>query len=149
MIRDMTDDNLPIVETLERACFSSAWNLQQFTYELHENPFAYVKVIVMADDIIGYMDYWITFECCQLNKITISPEYREQGYAQVLMKELIQNANAKECETIMLEVRVSNIAAQKLYRKFNFIDVNIRKGYYSDNGEDALVMVKALGGSTI
>ena len=62
---------------------------------------------------------------------------------------MIAAAEKEQCETIMLEVRPSNVAARGLYDSYEFIKVNIRKGYYNDNGEDAIVMCKALGGNLV
>lgn len=145
MIRDVMIEELHDVELLERQCFSNPWNYEQLLYELDENPFASFKVLIHNHKIIGYMNYWITFECCQLNKIAICEGYRRQGYAGMLMDQLIHEAQKEKCEIISLEVRVSNQQAQHFYKKFNFIKMNIRKEYYSD-GEDALIMVKAIGG---
>lgn len=147
MITDVEEKDLAALAEMEKRCFTSFWNYEQFLYEYRENPFAHIKLLKEQDVLIGYMDYWITFECCQLNKIAIMETYRHQGHAKEMMEELIQSAEAANCETIMLEVRSSNIAAQQLYRKFGFIEMNIRKGYYTDNGEDAVIMAKGLGGN--
>lgn len=149
MIRTIEIRDLKYVEEMEQTIFTSPWNHDQFIYELNENPYAFLKVLYENEVLIGYMDYWITFECCQLNKIAICESYREQGYASMLLEVLTQEAYKAKCEHIMLEVRISNTAAQALYKRYNFMEVNIRKGYYQDNQEDALVMIKPLGGENI
>lgn len=149
MIRTLCMDDLPAVEELEEVTFTSKWNHEQFLYEINDNPYAVLKVLYQGDTLIGYMDYWITFECCQLNKIAIHKDYRKKGYASQLMDDLVQEAIVADCEQIMLEVRASNNAAQALYKHYNFLEVNIRKGYYQDNQEDALIMIKPLGGITL
>lgn len=147
MIRDANEYDVDDIVLIEQQCFSSFWKKEQFLYELNENPYSFIKVFILDDEIIGYIDYWITFECCQLNKVTILPQYRRQGYACELLDVLVQEANLADCETIMLEVRVSNESAKQLYQRYGFIEVNVRKGYYTDNGEDASIMVKPLGGN--
>lgn len=79
----------------------------------------------------------------------VAAAYRGQQYAHLLMDVMIATANQEQCETISLEVRVSNEAAHKLYEHYDFIKVNVRKAYYQDNGEDADFLIKALGGNCI
>ena len=75
--------------------------------------------------------------------------FSEKRVSRRLMDFMIVSAEQEQCETIMLEVRPSNEAARCLYDSYKFMKVNIRKGYYNDNGEDAIVMCKALGGNLV
>lgn len=131
---------------VEQACFQHPYTREQLRYEIEENEFSYVLGVYEEDTLIGFIDYWITFETCQLNQIAILPEYRRKGYGGQLIKEMIDHAEEAMCENIMLEVRVSNQTAQAMYEAFGFLCLQVRKGYY-DNGEDAIVMVKPLGGN--
>ena len=145
MIREAKISDLVQMEPLEQVCFDPAWTKEQFLYELQENPFAHV-LLMEEEKLIGFIDYWITFETCQLAQIAISPTYRQQGYAKVLIEEMIHAAEVAMCENISLEVRISNIHAIALYEKYGFMEVNRKKGYYH-NGEDAIFMIKPLGGN--
>lgn len=146
MLRAMHPTDLEEVVYIDSLCFPIPWNKQQYTYELEDNHYANLYVLLKDDRIIGYIDFWVTFEICQLAKIAIHPAYRSKHYARELMDAMIKVAEHKGCENISLEVRCSNMIAQRLYETYNFIKVNVRKQYYQDNGEDALVLVKALGG---
>ena len=146
MIRRAADRDLERILQIEELCFSSRWTKEMFLYELHENEFGH---LYENQEIAGFIDFWTTFECCQLANIAVHPAYQGRGYSRSLMDFMIAAAEKEQCETIMLEVRPSNVAARGLYDSYEFIKVNIRKGYYNDNGEDAIVMCKALGGNLV
>lgn len=145
-MKKLTVAQLDELYAIEIACFQHPYTREQLRYEIEENEFSSVLGVYEEDTLIGFIDYWITFETCQLNQIAILPEYRRKGYGNQLMKEMIQHAEEAMCENIMLEVRVSNQTAQAMYEAFGFLPLQVRKGYY-DNGEDAIVMVKPLGGN--
>lgn len=149
MLEALKKEDLDEIVSMDAICFPAPWSKEQYQYELEENDYAFLYVLKEEDKIIGFIDYWITFDIAQLAKIAILPEYRGKHLAHRLMDQMIQDAEAKQCETLSLEVRVSNLAAQKLYEAYDFINVNTRKGYYHDNGEDAYVLVKALKGGCL
>lgn len=142
----MKVEDIDDVIQIDAISFPVSWNKEQYIYELEENEFAQLYVLEEDHRIIGYIDFWITFEICQLAKIAVDPKFRGQKKAHELMDIMIDQANKNDCETISLEVRVSNQAAHKLYEAYDFIKVNVRKNYYQDNGEDADLLVKAIGG---
>lgn len=146
MIREMTDADLDRVVRLEQKIFSSPWSLRNFRYELNDNPFANLYVYEADGEIAGYCDLQIKFENADLALIAVAPEYRRSGIAQEMLDFMIDLAVRAECEIISLEVRKSNEPAIRLYEKNGFIQANIRKNYYSDNHEDAYLMIKPLGG---
>lgn len=147
MIRKMEERDIGAILEIEERCFTSQWTAEMFLYEIRENEFGHFYVICEADKIVGFIDFWITFETCQLANVAIHPDYQRRGYSKLLIDKMIDMANDMKCEKIMLEVRRSNKNAKQLYTSYEFIEMNIRKGYYSDNGEDAIVMCKALGGN--
>lgn len=149
MIRKASEKDLTQILNIEELCFTSRWTKEMFLYELQENAFGYMYVLEKDARIVGFIDFWITFECCQLANIAIHPKKQGQGFSRMLMDFMIEKAQQKQCETIMLEVRPSNTVARSLYERYDFIEMNIRKGYYSDNGEDAIIMCKALGGNLV
>ena len=146
MIRPMGDHDMDQVLAIENQSFTSHWTRQQMHYELHENSFALIYVYEENDEILGYIDFWITFDTCQLASIAVRNDVRRKGIAKQLMDYMIDEAEKKYCGVISLEVRVSNESAKQLYRAYEFVEASIRKNYYSDNHEDAILMVKGLGG---
>lgn len=147
MLRKMELADLSAVLEIERITLHARWNEDQFRYELEGNDYAFLYVIEMDNKIVGFIDYWITFDTCQLANIAVLPAYQHRGYARTMMDQMFQAANAAGCENITLEVRKSNSIAQQFYQAYEFIEINIRKQYYGDNNEDAIVMMCALGGN--
>lgn len=148
-IREMTIQDLGIITNIDRLCFPVSWTEQDYQNEILGNEYAQLYVLENDHQIIGYIDFWITFETCQLTKIAVLPSHRGKGYSKQLMDYMIKKAEEAYCESVSLEVRVSNDIAFKLYESYGFIKVNVRKNYYQDNGEDANFLIKPLGGNLL
>lgn len=146
LIRAMTLDDLDRIMELEHQLFTSSWSKEDYLYEIYENIFSFNFVLEVKNKIIGYVGVWIMYEQSQITTIGIDMDYQRQGYAKVLMDEIIQFAYEEGCHTMSLEVRVSNQSAISLYERCGFINQAIRKNYYQDNHEDAYLMVKRLEG---
>ena len=144
LIRAMNEDDLFDVVTLEEELFSSSWSLSEFTYELLENDFSFNFVLENDSCLIGYVGVWLMYEQAQITTIGVSPHYQRQGYGRLLMNTMIDLAIQHGCETMSLEVRVSNEKAIALYQSLGFTIEAIRKNYYQDNHEDAYLMMKRL-----
>lgn len=144
LIRAMNEDDLFDVVTLEEELFSSSWSLSDFTYELLENDFSFNFVLENDSCLIGYVGVWLMYEQAQITTIGVSPHYQRQGYGRLLMNTMIDLAICHGCETMSLEVRVSNEKAIALYQSLGFTIEAIRKNYYQDNHEDAYLMMKRL-----
>lgn len=125
---------------IEHACFATPWDRASFEYELTVNQFAYYLVIERNQSIIGYAGAGFIFDEGHITNVGILPEYRGQGLGLQLMKQLMKQAQTQQVSYLTLEVRKSNVIAQGLYQKLNFRPVALRKKYYSDNQEDALIM---------
>lgn len=145
-IRLMEINDLEVILELEQQLFTSAWQEEDFIYELKANPFSYNYVLEENNEIIGYAGLWITYEQAQITTIGVRKESQRKGYASLLMNHLLEVVRSKNCEQFSLEVRVSNESAIKLYEKFGFKNVGIRKNYYQDNFEDAYLMVREMEG---
>ncbi|SOB98419.1 [SSU ribosomal protein S18P]-alanine acetyltransferase [Ureibacillus xyleni] len=141
LYRKMTPDDVEAVHKIELASFPTPWTLDSFHYEMRENPYAHY-IVAVADDgyIIGFCGMWVIIDSAQITNVAVVESTRGQGIGEGLMREAIKVAKERGVESLSLEVRVSNIIAQNLYRKLGFQDGGIRKGYYTDNQEDALVM---------
>ena len=139
--RKMTPDDVEAVYAIELATFPSPWTLDSFHYEMQENQFAHYTVAVNdAGKIMGFCGMWIVIDSAQITNVAVLPEARGLGIGEALMRESMKVAKEGGADIVSLEVRVTNTVAQNLYRKLEFQDGGIRKGYYTDNGEDALVM---------
>lgn len=146
-IRRMMDEDLDVIDGLEKSIFTSPWPRSEYLYEIHENPYGNPYVLIEDDEIVAYFDYWIIFDRAEIATIGVKEEYRHLGYGQKMMNYIVEQAELNGCENVTLEVRVSNDKAIKLYEKNGFININTRKNYYDDNHEDAYLMVKPLGGN--
>lgn len=139
----MKDVHINGVYNLSKECFTIPWTLDSITNELN-NPLA--KYIIAEDletnEVIGFVGVWIIAGEGDITNIAVNPKYRKHGVASNLLLNLLDICKSLNCNDITLEVRESNIPAQNLYKKFDFKEEGIRKGYYSDNGENAIIMWK-------
>ncbi|MFJ7954638.1 ribosomal protein S18-alanine N-acetyltransferase [Lysinibacillus sp. NPDC096418] len=139
--RKMTSDDVESVYAIELATFPTPWTLDSFYYEVHENQYAYYLIAVDEDEsIIGFCGMWMVIDAAQITNVAVIDAARGRGIGEALMREAMRIAREHSMDVMSLEVRVTNNVAQNLYRKLAFQDGGIRKGYYTDNGEDALVM---------
>lgn len=136
------EDVLEIAE-LDKLCFSVPWSHSAFLAET-QNKIARYFVAKDNGRCIGYCGFWVAYDSGDITNVAVHPDYRKQGVGSMLVASMIQLARKEKLVSMNLEVRKSNIAAQKLYSKYGFEIVGTRKGYYSDNREDALIMVVGL-----
>lgn len=118
---------------------SIPWSFQSFEEEFR-NKFSRYVVALHDDKVIGFGGVWIIVGEGNITNIAVSPEYRGNGIGSAIVKDLIRLCNKENGTAMTLEVRSSNINAQNLYKKFGFKVEGIRKGYYANNKEDALIM---------
>jgi len=138
--RYMTLLDLDDIMVIEHQSFTLPWSKEAFYRELTENPYAYYIVADIDGTAIGYGGVWIVIDEAHITNIAVLTDYRGQKIGETLLTQLQNLARQHGAKTMTLEVRVSNIVAQNLYRKLGFQNGGIRKGYYTDNNEDALVM---------
>jgi len=137
--RKMTHEDAEAVAALELKCFAMAWSRADFFREL-KNELAEYVVGELDKKIVAYAGAWVSFDQAEVMHIAVEPELRGQGVGTILFGELIKAVKERGATSITLEVRPSNTAAIKLYENFGLKSVGRRKGYYLDNGEDALIM---------
>ena len=145
ILRPMTLADLPQVEALDRECFPTPWPEDAFRYELTKNPHAFCWVAEIESptgqtEIVGDIVVWLVVDEAHVSTLAVSPSFRNQRIGQRLLAKVLQVCKEKGAVQSMLEVRKSNLAAQRLYLKFGFIAVGKRKGYYQDIKEDAVLM---------
>lgn len=139
-IRQMEEKDIDSVHKVELQSFNTPWSREAFENEVCDNDLAYYLVIVNQGRIIGYGGMWVIIDEAHITNVAVSPDYREQGMGKRLLSAMINLAKAKGAHSMTLEVRVSNTAAKKLYGSFGFKECGLRRGYYTDNNEDALIM---------
>jgi [ribosomal protein S18]-alanine N-acetyltransferase len=132
------------IVTVENLSFRIPWSKQSITDEIIKNKFALYFSADLDNHIVGYAGMWHICDEGHITNIAVHPEFRGIGIGSLLMESLIQKASDLEIISMTLEVRKSNAAAQALYRKYGFEDGGLRKAYYADNNEDAIIMWKTL-----
>lgn len=135
----MAATHVPQVAALEKQCFGAHWTPTNFYKEL-DNERCHYYVTLDADRVLGYLGYWQILEEAHITAVGVEPDYRQQKLAQRMLCYMLDRCTESEIQWITLEVKASNIAAQKLYEKFNFAVMGRRKNYYQAEKEDALIM---------
>lgn len=139
-VRQMELRDLEAVLAVERRSFTTPWSRKAFEQELQDNPAAHYFVLESAPKIIGYFGMWRILDEGHITNIAIDPDYRGKGYSHLLLQEVFDRMEAEGVRYFTLEVRASNQVAIHLYERYGFERAGVRKGYYRDTGEDALLM---------
>ena len=144
-IRRMMLEDVEQVHQLDVLSFSLPWPERSFRYELTKNPASRMWVVEEHSEepgknVIGMLGLWLIVDEVHIGTLAVHPDYRKQGIAQKLLIASLREACKEGAAKTYLEVRKGNLAAQALYTKFGFKISGIRPRYYSDNGEDALMM---------
>ena len=141
IIRRMTLADLDAVAAIEAATFTPPWSKESFRQELERNVAARYLVAEKDGEVIGYAGAWVILDESHITNIAIAPAYRGHGYGRKLTEALMQYIANLGAAYATLEVRKSNLTAQNLYKGLGFLQLGVRKRYYEDNNEDALLMV--------
>lgn len=165
-VEPMSLADVPTVSSIERTIFTLPWSPSAFKRELrHRDTSEYLVlryvpktraakgahttsgrvegllgIPTSVPSLLGYGGFWMVFEEAHICTLAVRPEWRGRGLGELLLASLIDRALVRKAEVMALEVRASNVAAQNLYFKYGFALVGRRRGYYSDNREDALLM---------
>jgi len=136
----MRPEDMAEVMAVERAAYSSGWPATAFERELTQNPMA--RYIVLRDGacVAGFAGLWLMVEEAHIVTVAVLPEHRGKGFGAILVHALLHLAITSGMALATLEVRESNHVARSLYRKYGFYEVGVRKRYYADNREDAVIM---------
>jgi len=139
-IEPMRVADLPEVHAVERASFDTPWPPEAYRSELETNRLAQYLVVRAGDEIIGFGGMWLMVDEAHIITFAIHPQWRRQHIGDRLLLAMLDIAIDAGANETTLEVRLSNLPARRLYEKFGFRPVGLRPRYYSDNGEDALIM---------
>ena len=133
--------HVPQVAELEKLCFSDPWSEQSIASEL-DNVLALWYVALDGDRVVGYIGSQTVCGETDVMNIAVHPDYRRRGIGQILIEELIREVKNLGSISLTLEVRSSNAPAVSLYEKLGFSQVGLRKNYYRNPKEDALILRK-------
>ncbi|MCX6045216.1 MAG: ribosomal protein S18-alanine N-acetyltransferase [Chloroflexi bacterium] len=144
----MTLEDIPLVSAIEQRCFSAPWSAHTYRHELLHNQRSFYWVLRsgLSHDrnelppILAYVGYWLLDHEAHIMTIATHPEWQRHKLGEWLLLEMLSVARIHGAQQAILEVRVGNRAAINLYTKLGFVEVGLRKRYYRDNGEDALLL---------
>jgi len=142
----METRDLPDVLAIENISFPNPWHETTFRGEIQNDDLAYPLVVIHRelDKVIGYIIFWKIREEVQINNIAVHPDFKKMGIGEAVLRDVIEEARAEGAHYVSLEVRPSNTAARRLYAKLGFELIGIRRNYYSNPDEDAIVLGMSL-----
>ncbi|WP_432353164.1 ribosomal protein S18-alanine N-acetyltransferase [Sporosarcina sp. A2] len=138
--RQMDAKDIEAVVATETEVFTTPWSAEVFAHELTGNDYATYIVAVCENEVVGHVGMWVVLDECHITNVAVRKSHQGHGIGEALMRQAMNLCRSNGVVAMSLEVRVSNETARNLYRKLDFKDGGIRKNYYSDDHEDALVM---------
>ena len=124
----------------EKAYGEHHWSKESFLNELSNDLARYYSAFDENGNLVGYAGCWQILEEVHITNIAVSVDHRRMGIGDKLLQKIIDDCYENKAKYITLEVRVSNTPAISLYEKYGFKSLGVRKGYYQNNNEDALIM---------
>ena len=143
-IRAMTLEDLPSVMRIENTCFSDAWSEQSFRDDLGNENYCYLAATV-EDQLVGYCGYLKAIDTADIVNVAVDPDFQRKGIGGLMLEALMDHGIRNGVSVFFLEVRMTNETAVRLYRKAGFEQIGVRKKYYTDPVEDALIFTWAGG----
>ncbi|MDD4565635.1 MAG: ribosomal protein S18-alanine N-acetyltransferase [Eubacteriales bacterium] len=140
IIRQAEEKDIKPMADIDIMCFSAPWSEKSFEQEIKNNHLAFYIVAESGRKIVGYAGLWLIDSEGHITNVAVHPEFRRKRIGEALISVLLAHTIKNGALSHTLEVRASNEAAISLYIKFGFEPAGIRKSYYEDNGEDAIIM---------
>ncbi|MBQ4649838.1 MAG: ribosomal protein S18-alanine N-acetyltransferase [Firmicutes bacterium] len=140
IVRRGEEKDILAIEELEKQCFATPWSYESLKYDIVENNRALYLVAEIEGEIVGYVGIWKIVDEGHITNVAVSPAHRRKHVASALLETLFRVTERAGVVNHTLEVRAGNEGAIKLYEGFGFKEAGVRKGYYEDNGEDAIIM---------
>lgn len=140
IIRQAEEKDIKPMAQMDILCFSAPWSEESFRNEIKENRMAFYIVAEIGGRMAGYAGLWCIVDEGHITNVAVHPEFRRRGIGEALVSVLLAHTIQNGIHSHTLEVRASNEAAISLYTKFGFVPAGLRKNYYEDNGEDAIIM---------
>ena len=142
IITKMTIREVPQVAALEKLCFSDPWSENSVASEL-EHDYSLWLVALEGETVVGYIGSQTSYGETDMMNVAVHPGFRRKGIGEQLILALVEELKARECVSLTLEVRSSNTPAIAMYEKLGFTQIGLRKNYYRNPREDALILQKA------
>lgn len=142
VVRDMYLTDLDAIMGIEAHSFPTPWSRNAFQSELLENNFATYLVLDFHDRVVAYGGMWLILDESHITNVAVHPDFRGYHLGERMMHGLMDRARSMGALRMTLEVRRGNVVAQNLYKKLGFIQLGVRRGYYTDTREDAFIMWK-------
>jgi ribosomal-protein-alanine N-acetyltransferase len=139
-VEAMRVEDLLAVHEIERQSFTTPWPPHAYRSELESNRLAHYLVVRVDGQVVAYAGMWLMADEAHITTFAVHPAWRRQRIAERLLVALLDLAVQRHAREATLEVRLSNIAARRLYEKYGFRPVGVRPRYYSDDNEDGLIM---------
>lgn len=140
LIREMLVPDLKAVMGLECRIFDSPWTEELFTQELRRGEFSIYLVAESGGSVLGYIGAQVLGGEVHITNMAVSPPHRRRGLGSALLVSCLQRGAERGARWLTLEVREANLGARAFYRLFGFEEIGLRRGYYADSGEDAVIM---------
>ncbi|MCA9907409.1 MAG: ribosomal protein S18-alanine N-acetyltransferase [Anaerolineae bacterium] len=169
-LRYMRLADIPQVVAIDQITFVPPWSARSYAYEIAESTYSHMVVLEETEEqstsksflrwlfapprgplsrIVGYGGLWLISDEAHISTIATHPEFRRRGWGELLLAGMVKKALLLKASYVVLEVRISNVTAQNLYHKYGFNTVDVKKGYYHNNGEDAYDMRLDLGDKAV
>jgi [ribosomal protein S18]-alanine N-acetyltransferase len=139
-LRRLELGDLDAIERIERASYPTPWSRSMFAGELAKQSSLSIAAVTPDEQLVGYLVLSRYVDAWHVMNLAVTPPYRRLGVARALLDRLFEVTASDERRGYTLEVRVSNVGAIKLYERMGFVSRGVRRGYYTDNREDALIM---------
>lgn len=143
-IEVMKIEDIDAVVEIEKSSFETPWSRESFISEIEKNDLAQYLVAKIGGKVVGYAGMWFILDETHITNIAVHPDYQDRGIGNKLIKAIIESTKENDLRSITLEVRNTNKKAIYLYEKNGFEASGIRKGYYSDTNDDAIIMWKEI-----
>lgn len=139
-IRRAHPKDIDAIVKLEMLCFACPWSRNAFFHDIVTNPLARYFVVEKEENVIAYGGIWLLPPEGHITNIAVHPDHRKKGVGKALLAYIIGKSEVEGMTCQTLEVRVNNYSAIALYHSFGFCEAGVRKNYYEDTNEDALIM---------
>nr|WP_314465628.1 ribosomal protein S18-alanine N-acetyltransferase [uncultured Clostridium sp.] len=139
MVHEMTPEDISGVLEIEKLCFSDPWSCEMIENGLKSSLETWL--VLWKEGAAGYCVFRIVADECELLRIAVRPEYRGRGLSKKLMDQMVFYSRQNDVKSIFLEVRESNDRAKNLYKSYGFTEEGVRKHYYLNPCENAVLMV--------
>ncbi len=154
-LRRLQLSDLDAIERIEKASYPTPWSRSMFASELAKQSSRSIAAVMPEGQLVGYLVLSNYVDAWHVMNVAVAPEHRRTGVASAMLRRLFDETGDDAERGYTLEVRVSNSGAIRLYESFGFVSRGVRRGYYTDNREDAVIMwrdpaprVVASGGET-